>query len=41
MRNRHKRQKRKRDLVKDYLKNKLKNLLPKPNKNPVSNHKND
>ncbi|WP_263575984.1 hypothetical protein [Metabacillus arenae] len=39
MKNRDKRKKRKRDILKDYLKNKLKPLRPKEGKSPVSNHK--
>ncbi|MGP1907133.1 hypothetical protein ACTSEZ_03120 [Metabacillus sp. JX24] len=38
MKNRDKRLKRKRDMIKDYIKSRLKNLKPKANKSPVSNH---
>ncbi|MGG4489793.1 hypothetical protein [Metabacillus idriensis] len=38
MKNRDKRQKRKRDMLKDYIKSRLKNLKPKTSKSPVSNH---
>ncbi|WP_211186295.1 hypothetical protein, partial [Priestia megaterium] len=39
IKNRDKRRKRKRGALKDYLKNKLGQLKPKPNKGPVSNLK--
>lgn len=40
MKNREKRAKRKRDIVKDYLKDKLKNWKPRSDKPPLSNSKN-
>lgn len=39
MKLRDKNRKKKRDILKDYIKNKLKNLKPKSSKSPVSNLK--
>jgi hypothetical protein len=39
MKNRDKKQKKKRNFLKDYLKNKLKDWNPTPGKKPVSNYK--
>ncbi|MEE6132460.1 hypothetical protein [Priestia sp. GS2] len=40
MKNRDKQRKKKRKILQDYLKNKLKNLNPKQSKGPISNYKN-
>lgn len=41
MKNRAKKQKKKREFLKDYVKNKLKHLAPKSGEKPVSTYKMD